>query len=504
MSDRSPRHCEEDSRLYASPTKQSVLLFWRASVLASLLSLLWHPAHATTIARIDVIWHDSMTCIAHTSIESAVRTAEGTQLSESRLNRVLESTLAHLAELGHHFAILAPRDFRTLNDSVSFTIDIDPGARTRIARWEVIGLTRTDSTWFMNALSLPTGVDATATVVRDALSRLSEFADVQLAGSPAFVETEPDSLVVVHIHLRESTPARFEGAVAAGSADGGEQALLGRFSLGLYGLFRRGHSFDIHYEHPQPREQLLRLNYSENRALWRNLSTHAMFEDWRRQDHRQRISTDAALSTRAQENVAVLLGLNWQKVTPLNSGADAARLYETSAGLSWRRTDAISISLKSTYSLHRQWEKSTNAELSQSRLRVDSEGRARINLPAMSSVRLTLGARWWGSGAEMRTGDEWFLGGNILSGYADRSIAASDGVWSRVEFSRASSSGFGVSLFGDLAWLSMFDQTYSRPSSLGLAVLLESPGRSGRLELAWRDHASLADGILRLSVVQGW
>ena len=484
--------------------RASQFCLWRASVLASLLLLSWIPAKATTIAQIEIIWHDSTDESTRANLESIVDATEGTQLSESRISRMLETGLAELARQGHHLATLAPRGFRSVNDSVSFVIDIAPGPRTRIARWEVIGLVRTDSAWLMNALALPHGVHATSSAVSDALTRLTVFTNVKLAGPPVFIATEADSLVAVHLHVRENRPAQFEGAVAAGSDDGGDQALLGRFSLGLNGLFRRAHSLDIHYEHPQPREQLLRLDYSENRALWRDLSTRVVFEDWRRLDHRQRIGADVSLSTRTLQSMSVLLGLNWQKVAPLNSGADAARLYESSAGLSWRRADAFVMSVTGTYSLHRQWQKSTGAESSQSRLRFDSEGKGRLNLTAMSTFRLTLGARWWGSASDPRPGDEWFLGGHVLSGYADRSIAASEGVWSRVELSRASRAGIGVTLFGDLAWLSMFDQTYSRPASLGLAVLLESPGRSGRLELAWRDHASLADGILRLSVVQGW
>ena len=76
-----------------------------------------------------------------------------------------------------------------------------------------------------------------------------------------------------------------------------------------------------------------------------------------------------------------------------------------------------------------------------------------------------------------------------------------------LEFGRIWRRGFGLAAFGETGWLESFAAeatTPATPSSYGLAILLFARDRSGRLEVAWRDHAAWGDGIVRLSVTQGW
>ena len=499
------RQCEEHSQLCASTTKQSLLLLWRASVLASLLFLLFapHPAHAVTLSKIHIIWRTQPDPKTQSLVESSLISAHGSPVTEVRLTRLLETTLEHLADLGYRRAVIEPQNFRSANDSVEFDLIVDPGEIARISKWEFAGLRRTDSLWLVNVLDLPTDVPARREAISEAISQLNGFTTLSLDDIPGYI-VSTDGTVTVVFRLREQSPARFEGALAAGSPTGADQSLLGRFSLGLNGLFRRGHSLDIQYEHPQPSERLLRLAYSEQYAISRLLTSQFHFEDWRRDDHRQHIGTDLSIGLWRRHHVDLLVGGSWQKVAPLVSSTMPSRLYESTVGLKLGDARSSGISLSGTYSLHRQWARATGSEESRSRLRIESQGRREVDMGHHARLHLSYGARWWGKGEELRAGDEWFLGGDVLSGYAARSIAAADGLWSRLEISRKSANGFGLSVFGDQAWLRLFDDSYTRPATLGLALLLDSQGRSGRLELAWKDRASLRDGILRLSVIQDW
>lgn len=497
------RHCEEHSQLCASLTKQSLLLLWRASVLASLLLSHSALAGAATLSNIHILWRTQPDPKTQSLVESSLNSEHGSPVAEARLTRMIESTLARLADVGHHRAVIEPQNFRSANDSVEFDLIIDPGEIVRISKWEIAGLRRTDSLWLVNTLDLPIDVAATREAISEAISQLSNFTALTLDGAPEF-NLATDGTVTVVIRIREQSSARFEGALAAGSPNGADQSLLGRFSLGLSGLLRRGHSLDILYEHPQPAERLLRLAYSERYAISRLFTSQFQFEDWRRDDHRQQVGTNLSIRLWRRHHVDLLVGANWQKVAPLASSTMPSRLYESTVGLKLGNARSFGVTFSGTYSLHRQWATTTSREESRSRLRIESQGRRAIGMGHHSRIHLSFGARWWGKGEELRAGDEWFLGGDVLSGYAARSIAASDGLWSRLEVSRKSASGLGLSVFGDQAWLSLFDGSYSRPSTLGFALLLDSSGRSGRLELAWKDRASLRDGILRLSVIQDW
>lgn len=468
-----------------------------------LLLLTTHPLTATTLSHITIIWRTQPAPTTITQIESTVSSSCGSPVTETRLARLLESTVSRLADLGHHRAIIEPQNFRGNDDSLVFDLVIDPGPVVLISHWQFTGLHRTDSLWLADALDLPIGVAATRENVADAIAGLSGFSTLSLDGAPEFVSNADETVTIV-LRLREQSPARFEGALAAGSPNGADQSLLGRFSFGLNGLFRRAHSLDVRYEHPQPSERLLNLSYSEHYALWRNLSSSVIFEDWRREDHRQQIGTDLSLDLWRRHSIDLIVGANWQKIAPLASATNPSRLYETTAGVKLGDSRSSAISVTGTYSVHRQWDRKTGLEDSEARLRLESQGTGTQRLGSHSRIRLSYGARWWGQETQPRHGDEWFLGGEVLSGYSARAIAASDGVWSRVEISRKSTSGFGISIFGDQAWLRLFDDSYTRPATFGLALLLDSPGRSGRLELAWKDRASLRDGILRLSVIQDW
>lgn len=501
-------HREEYRRRFAGPTWRSLSLLWRAirrGGLPSLLLLLFSvsDSHATALTDINIIWRTQPDPSTRSQIEAALTTSHGSTISEARLTRLLETTLARLADYGHHRATLEPQNFSGNDDSLAFDLVIDPGPIALISQWRFADLRRTDSLWLANVLDLPISVAATRETVADAIARISGFSTLSLAGAPEFVSNADESVTIV-LRLNEQSPARLEGALAAGSPNGADQSLLGRFSLGLNGLFRRGHSLDVRYEHPQPSERLLHLTYSEHYALWRSLTSSVHFEDWRRDDHRQQVGTNLSLRLWRRQNVDLLLGGSWQKIAPLASATNPSRQYESTAGVKLGDSRSTTISVTGTYSLHRQWDREASLEVSQSRLRLESQGTGAIALGFHSRIRLSYGARWWSQVTQSHPGDEWFLGGEVLSGYSVRSIAASEGVWSRIELSRKSASGLGISIFGDQAWLRLFDESYTRPSTLGLAFLLNSQGRSGRLELAWKDRASLRDGILRLSVIQDW
>jgi outer membrane protein assembly factor BamA len=468
-----------------------------------LLSVVASPTYATTLSHITIIWRTQPAPSMQSEVESSIESTCGSAFTETRLTRLLESILALCADFGHHRATLQPGNFNGSDDSLGFELAVDPGPVALISDWQLAGLHRTDSLWLVNALELPVNVAATREIIAGAVKRLSGFSSVSLDGSPEFVVHSDESVTVV-LRLREQSPARFEGALAAASPNGADQALLGRFSLGLNGLFRRGHALDIQYEHPQPSERLLHVAYSEQYAFWRNLTSMLDFEDWRREDHRQRIGAGVSLKIWRRHNLNLLAGANWQKIAPLTSTTDPSRLYESTAGIRYGNEKTTGITVSGTYSLHRRWDRSTGVEASRARFRLESQGAAAVSLDSHSQIRVSYGSRWWGSGDQSRPGDEWFLGGDILSGYSSRSIAAYDGIWSRVEILRRSRSGLGIAMFGDQAWVRTFDEKYRRPATLGLALLLDSQGRSGRLELAWKDRASLRDGILRLSVIQDW
>ena len=165
-------HCEEVQRLFAGPTtarpakpwlsgKQSFLCLGRASVLAGLLSLSSSTGYATQLANVDIVWRIPVPNAVQARIESVVDAGQGKTVTEPRLTRLIESTLSLLADHGYHHAVIEPQQFRLSNDSVSFELIISPGPVAMIAKWEFIGLVRTDSLWLAKALDLPTDVPAT-------------------------------------------------------------------------------------------------------------------------------------------------------------------------------------------------------------------------------------------------------------------------------------------------------------------------------------------------------
>ncbi len=473
--------------------------------IASLLLplLLVASAHATQFGTVNICWQSHAPLEIQRQVESALKSQTGTAVSEPRLSRILESTLALLADHGYHHAELEPRNFQAAGDSLSFDLIIAPGRIATIAKWELLGLVRTDSLWLASVLDLPTGTPATAANIRNGVARLGAVSSLALSGPAEIVNVRGDSAVAIHLRLRETSPAQFEGALAAGSVEGASPALLGRLSLGLNGLFRRDHSLAFRYEHPQPTERLIHLEYSERLAFSRHVSTSLQLEDWRREDHRQRVGMDATFAFARHGAFALTSGLAWQKIAPLLSATSPARLLEGLFGIGWEVGGRHRLATRGVYSRHRQWDRATGMEASEARIRLEAEGHADLGFVESTRLLLSFGSRWWGKG-ERRAGDEWFLGGEILRGYDARSLAAASGVWSRLELSRKTNSGLGGSLFGEYAWLTMFDANRRHPQSAGLALLFDSPRSSGRLELVWRDGASLRDGILRLSVVQGW
>lgn len=490
----------------ALPPRDGGWFVGRAWRLPSLLLILCicQPVTAATLSRITTFWRFPVPANVQNGLESLSHEEEGAIVTEERLNRIIESALSLLADHGYHHAAVAPQNFRGSDDSLSFDLVIDPGRIATIARWEFAGLVRTDSLWLARALDLPTGIVATAKVIGHGLVRIRAFSILSLVAPPQIVSVDGDSTVTVRLKLREADPAHFEGALAAGSTDGADQSLLGRFSLGLRGLFRRDRSLDLRYEHPQPDERLTRVVYAERLAFSRLISTQLRLEDWRREDHRQQAGLDLSLTPARRDFLTMTVGANWQKIAPLSTPIGPARLYEFSLGMALGDPRNDHLALRGISSINRQWESVTGIENSRARLRIETEGRRSVALPAIISLQIAFGSCWWGRGETLRAGDEWFLGGDILRGYAARSLAATSGLWTRVSVSRSSRSGLGASLFGELAWLSMFGNSARRPGSVGLAILLNSPGRTGRLEIAWRDRASLRDGILRLSVAQGW
>lgn len=460
-------------------------------------------SQATMLAEVQVKWRTPLDARTEAEFEEIFAQSQASPVTEGRLTRLLETALALLADCGYRYALLEPCNFRAANDSLSFDLVVTPGPVAVIASWELCGLTRTDPRWLADVLQLPVGVPATQRQIAHAIARIASVPNLSLESKPVTLPAG-DSGIAIQLNLRESSPARFEGAIAAGAEDGRQRTLLGRVSLGLSGLFRRAHAVNLEYEHPQPNDRLMRLAYSEHSSLWSRLGIRLQFEDWRRHDHRQNISGEIDVSISRARAIFATLGARWQKLSPLESGAGPARLYEASGGLVWGRESQGTIGFTCAYSLHRRWGAATGTEESASRVRLESRGRGEVGLFGALQVSGSYAARWWADNSQLRAGDEWFLGGERLSGYQSRAIIAASGLWTRLELARRDRSGFGLATFGDLAFLTMFDHRSARPASVGLALLLDSPGRRGRLEVAWRDQASLRDGILRLSVVQGW
>lgn len=461
-------------------------------------------ARGTELGRVDVDWETMPTAELKKAIESSLNRTRERTVTEARLSSFIESTLAILADHGHYRATVKPENFRLTDDSLTFSLSITSGPTVVVTQWDFTGLMRTDSLWLSQAVDLPIDVPITRALLERAQSTLSQFGNISLAGPPEVVVASYDSSATIRLKLREQLPARIEGAFAAGPGEGAHTALLGRFSLGIDGLFRRDRSLRLRYEHPQASERLLRLEHSDRMALSRRLSTKLSFEDWRRSDHRQEITADATINLSTRQKIGLTAGLDWRKVSPLASIVNPSRTIETSLGLTWGHERQTHISLNGVSSQHRQWQRATLNEDASWRLRWETEAVWIASLTTRTRLHVSAGGRWWESGRAPRSGDEWFLGGEVLSGYPARSLSAYEGLWSKVALSRVSTAGLGAALFFETARLAMFDGARQNPSSLGLAIILQAPGRSGRLELAWKDRATFEDGILRLSVMQGW
>ncbi|HWO56059.1 MAG TPA: hypothetical protein VNN55_00665 [bacterium] len=458
--------------------------------------------NATTLTHIDITINGTLPPSLHSRIESLVQSAAGGPFTEQRVESLLGVMLNVLSDHGYHHAALIPRRFTGTHDSLSFALEITPGAPLRIARWELAGLVRTDSSWLARTLSLPTGGIASADAFAHARRQIAAIGGLVPDGSP-ILRALSDSTVAVVLPIREDPPARFEGALATGSVDGGASELQGRLSVGIRSLFRRDRALQLLYERPRADERLVQLDLADRYALFHAADLAIGLEDWQRVDRRQQAQWRAGLRlSRASSLVWTLQG-RWIRITPAQSDVDPARVYESAAGLIWGHLDRAHLQTALVYSLHRRWLPPASQPASESRLRLETSGRLDLTFGA-PTLTLAAGARQWGRGATLRSGDEWFLGGEILRGYTSRSLAAADGLWLRCELSQPVTRGLDATVFAEQAWLAMFDGPYHRPSSAGCALWLESGGRRGRLELAWRDHAAWRDGLLRLVLTQGW
>lgn len=459
-------------------------------------------ANATTLTRVDVTISGTLPPSLHSRIESLVQSAAGSPFTEQRVESLLSVMLNLLSEHGYHHAVLIPRQFTGTPDTLSFALEITPGTPLRIARWEFAGLVRTDSSWLVRTLSLPTRGIASADAFAHARRQIATIGGLSPDGSP-ILRVLSDSTVAVLLPIREDPPARFEGALATGSVAGGASELQGRLSFGIRSLFRRDRALQFRYERPRAAERLVQLDLADRYALFHAADLAIGLEDWRRVDRRQQAQLRAGLRlSRALPLVLTLQG-RWTRITPEQSAVDPARVYEAAAGLIWGHPDRAHLQTALVYSLHRRWLPPSSQRESDSRLRLETSGRLDLTFGS-PTLTLAAGARQWGRGATLRPGDEWFLGGEILRGYPSRSLAAADGLWLRCELSQPVTRGLDAAVFAEQAWLAMFDGPYHRPASAGCALWLESGGRRGRLELAWRDHAAWRDGLLRLVLTQGW
>jgi hemolysin activation/secretion protein len=142
------------------------------------------------------------------------------------------------------------------------------------------------------------------------------------------------------------------------------------------------------------------------------------------------------------------------------------------------------------------------------RLRTDLRAAQVIALNRRWRLRFDGVGRWWPRHEQLVAGDEWYLGGEgWLQGYSDRDVVAASG-WVLVsELMCDLAREVAAAAFAETGLLTGFaapDGRTVRPSSYGIAIMLHSRQRYGRLQVAWRDGAAWGDGLIRLNVSHGW
>jgi len=474
-----------------------------------------------TFGRCALVWADGAPEALRSRAASMVSRWFHGAVDEVGLRRGIRSLLDLLADAGYYHAEVGPRDFVLDQGALSFTLAVEPGRPTRIAGWRFAGLSRTDTVWLARALDLPTGVIATGEVLTLAGAHVRGVSYL-LSSAPPEMELRPgDTMGVVVLHLRESPAASFDGALAAGGGEStnGATAVAGSLSLGLSGMFRRERSLALRYERLRSDEMMLRLSVAESARFRGRLDWRLELEEWDREDHRQHVQLQSAYRLDRRRDLRAEIIGRWSKTTPGRTAIPPARIIDISVGLaqgSMPRPSVFHLLPFTAWSIHatssHRREVITGTAANNRTEQRTSLGVQFARVHALGHglhLRTQSTGHWWLQGRSLlRAGDEWFLGGvEGLRGYAERSLAAASGVSGTMELSGRTGAGIGVCLFVDAAHLKLFDSerlSYLNPYSYGAALQLFGAERVGRLEFAWRDRAAWRDGIVRLTISQGW
>lgn len=496
------------------------VMSWASPAVASHGHAIHPDSSACLFGRVELVWSAHVPKQCESDLSQIARRLFRGPVDQNRLSQGMQGLLSTLADAGYRNAVISPRDFSLNSGRLGLHIVIEPGSLVRVENWEFAGLSRTDTTWLARALDCPVGVPATRALLDRVVERFRGISALALTAPPEIVLQSQDSTATVRLHLSERRSAVLGGALAmaGGQERQSARSLAGRFSLSFSGLFHRDRAMDLRYEHPRPDEMLLRFGVGESRAFGSRFDWRLDMEDWERAEHRQAVDVLIACALGSTHDVRIETGGGWRKITPGHSTTAPARVEQMTFGLAHGRsatptasftTPATSWAVQITSSHRREWPGGMGPGLSRWRTRLDAQHAQTIRLAPGFFGTLRVAARqWWTKESILSIGDEWFLGGpDMIRGYEARSIAASSGVTTSLELTTLSGRGIGAAVFGDAARLRLLgppSSDYSAYYSYGAALLLSGADRTGRLEVAWRDRAAWADGIVRLSIIQGW
>ncbi|MBD3299070.1 MAG: hypothetical protein GF341_10475 [candidate division Zixibacteria bacterium] len=452
-----------------------------------------------------------------TEIEAAVQRLFSGPATEQATRNGLRSLVAILESQGYRHASIAPSAFTVNDETLAFTLSVQPGPRSIVRDILFSGTTHTDTSWLHNVTAIPTDVPLTARWLNDALDRINRVSHLRCAADPSIeiIHTDPER-AIEHIRasfaVTEDAPSRFDGLIAANS-QGDQTALTGRASLEFGGLFGRDRTVAVHFDRPRPEWRTFNIRYHENGAVHAPLSWSVELDELTRHHRRQSVRARADYLVPGYRAWTGGVGGLWRRVTPNGSAITPARISEASVSIerhthrrNIERTIDLALSLDAAYS-HRRTLGAGDAEQSHSRLRISQEADMRIRLNHSWGVAISAAGYWWPVGDDaLGPGDEWYLGGaDRLRGYEQQWFAANSGLWGALEVERHVGPLMRLSAFAEAASLKLVAEADSdTPYSYGWAVTLQSLQRVGRLEFAWGRGMSLRDGIIRLRISHSW
>jgi hypothetical protein len=501
------------------------------TAVVSTVTLIVNPAFAGTISSRRASIHDTMRVTeirllwdrpVHESVRDDISELASERirkpLTNDGLSDLLHAILSSLTDRGYRRAAIVPHDFVETGDAFEFSMSINPGSIHTIAAWRFSGLNRTDTTWLAKVLDLPCGVTWSNSLRSQIERRIHRISHLYLSGEPGVIGDSDDTCITIELPFAERATALADGALSLGSGSA-SQDLNGKLSLEMLGLFGRDRSLGLNYEHPRPEESLLRFRFSERGIFGSPWSWRLALEQLDRLDHRRSIELGASYGGVAMDGWRIEGVGRLAQITPGRTGIRATRTQEATFGLSNRpdqRLPLIYVSPGLYVSAHATWSHARSGlgagtldePQSIARLRTDLRAAQVIALNRRWRLRFDGVGRWWPRHEQLVAGDEWYLGGEgWLQGYSDRDVVAASG-WVLVsELMCDLAREVAAAAFAETGLLTGFaapDGRTVRPSSYGIAIMLHSRQRYGRLQVAWRDGAAWGDGLIRLNVSHGW